>query len=403
MISTRSATAAALVATVALTLVANDPASGMPGFARKYKMSCTTCHAPFPRLKDYGDEFAGRGFRLEDPAQEPARATHDVGDPLLTLFREIPLGMRLEGFAAWKENARAENDVEWPWTWKIISGGPISKMASYYFYFLIERGEVEGLEDAYIQLNDPFGLPFSLLLGQFQVSDPMFKREARLERTDYEIYRTRVGDGSPNLTYDRGIILGFDLPGAVATTFQVVNGNGIPHADEDRNFDNDKYKNFALHLGRSFGPVDLGIFGYYGKQRDDARITNETYYIGPNGTFAFDPPGGLRWILGRHAELNVQYLERRDDNPFFATVPPDKFVTRGGFGEFHVFPQGVDGRWAVTALYNQVESDDSTANRKTGSLTVNYLLARNLRLLMEGGRDIEEERSFGIVGLIAAF
>ena len=30
----------------------------IPAFARKYKMSCKTCHAPIPRLKAYGDEFA---------------------------------------------------------------------------------------------------------------------------------------------------------------------------------------------------------------------------------------------------------------------------------------------------------------------------------------------------------
>jgi hypothetical protein len=384
-------------------LVANDPASGMPGFARKYKMSCTTCHGPFPRLKAYGAEFAGRGFRLEDPSQEPARATYDVGDPLLTLFREVPIGIRLEGFASWKEDAVAETDVEWPWAWKIISGGPISESAAYYFYFLVERGEVEGLEDAYIQLNSPFGLPFDLLAGQFQVSDPMFKRETRLERTDYQIYRTRVGDGSPNLTYDRGAVLGLELPGAIETVFQVVNGNGIPHSDEERNFDNDKYKNFALHLARSVGDVRLGVFGYYGKQEDEAGIDNETYYVGPDASLAFDPPENLRWLLGKRTEVNLQYLERRDDDPFFENYQGDDFETRGGFAEVHAFLQGVDGRWVVSALYNKVDSDDSSEDAETATVTVNHLLARNLRLLIEGGRDIERERNIGIVGFVSAF
>jgi hypothetical protein len=382
-----------LTAAVAATIISTGTAEAMPGFARKYKISCTTCHAPFPRLKDYALEFAGRGFRLEDPSQEPKRAEHDVGDPLLKLAREIPIGMRLEGFAAYKENAKAEFDFEFPWTWKIISGGPISKTAAYYFYFLIERGEVEGLEDAYIQLNDIFGTPISFLLGQFQTSDPMFKREARITRADYEIYRTRVADSNLNLTYDRGIVLGWDFPGQIPTTLQIVNGNGIPHADEEGNFDNDKYKNVALHVQRTFAGVNIGIFGYYGKQRDDAGRRNETWYLGPNFTVP----------LGIKVELNGQYLERRDDNPVFTEPRPAEYETRGGFAELHIFPQGQDGRWVVTTLYNHVESTDTAANRKLVTVTLNYLLARNLRLLTEAGHDAERERSIGIIGLVSAF
>ena len=51
-------------AAVLLALVAPRDAQAIPAFARKYRFSCTTCHAPFPRLKPYGDEFAGRGFRV---------------------------------------------------------------------------------------------------------------------------------------------------------------------------------------------------------------------------------------------------------------------------------------------------------------------------------------------------
>ncbi len=39
-------------------LLIAETVSAIPAFGRKYNMSCTTCHSPFPRLKDYGDEFA---------------------------------------------------------------------------------------------------------------------------------------------------------------------------------------------------------------------------------------------------------------------------------------------------------------------------------------------------------
>ena len=63
--------------------VVTAPAEAIPAFARKYQFSCSTCHAPVPRLKPFGEAFAARGFRLEDPSQEPPRATYDVGDPTL--------------------------------------------------------------------------------------------------------------------------------------------------------------------------------------------------------------------------------------------------------------------------------------------------------------------------------
>ena len=37
---------------------------GVPVFARKHKLSCKTCHDPFPRLKPFGEEFAGNGFTI---------------------------------------------------------------------------------------------------------------------------------------------------------------------------------------------------------------------------------------------------------------------------------------------------------------------------------------------------
>jgi len=58
------------LAAAGVVLAAAGDAAAIPAFARKYRISCTTCHAPAPRLKAFGEEFAGRGFRMEE-AQEP--------------------------------------------------------------------------------------------------------------------------------------------------------------------------------------------------------------------------------------------------------------------------------------------------------------------------------------------
>lgn len=385
--------AALLLALVASGLFLVPRAQAIPAFARKYQVSCTTCHAPFPRLKPYGEEFAARGFRLPDPTQEPARATLDVGDPLLKLPRDFPIAARLDGYASYKQNEAAEADFEFPWAFKLLSGGPIAKKISYYFYIIAEAGGSFGLEDAWFQFNALGGAPIDLQVGQFQVCDPLFKRELRLERYDYLIFTTDVGDSSVNLTYDRGAVASFHLPRKVDLILQVVNGNGIEPADAFDNFDNDSYKNVALRAVGSVKMVRLGGFGYWGRQRGANGAINDTWYLGPDFVFDIHP----KW------QLNVEYLERRDDNPFFVPLGSPTYVTRGGFAELHFFPKGQDDRWALSLLYNDVTSDDLAARGETVSVTANWLAARNVRIVMEAGRDFEAGQTRVSVGVVAAF
>jgi hypothetical protein len=374
-------------------LAAIERAEAIPAFARRYQFSCSTCHAPVPRLKPFGEEFAARGFRLEDPSQEPPRAAYDTGDPSLRLLRELPLAVRIDGYASLKEHARAESDVEWPWAFKVLSGGPLHDRISYYLYFIVEKGGVEGLEDAYLQFNAPFKLPINLMAGQFQVCDPLFKRELRLERYDYEIYRTRVGLSPVALTYDRGLVATWTFPGELESVFQLVNGNGIHEADADDGFDEDGLKNVSLRLARTLGgKVRLGVFSYWGRT-SAAPAGNRTYYIGPDAAVTFSD----------RVQLNVQYLERRDDNPLFLAAPAAEWKTRGGFGELTYLPRGADGAYALSILYNVVDSDDPAARGETLSGTLSYLLARNVRAVIEGGRDIEHRSARVSVGVVAAF
>ena len=57
----------------------------------------------------------------------------------------------------------------------------------------------------------------------------------------------------------------------------------------------------------------------------------------------------------------------------------------------------------LSALYNQVDSDVPGAEEENASLTLNYLIARNVRLSTEAYYDLERERSRLSLGLMAAF
>lgn len=384
----------AFASAVALMSCFAPAVQAIPAFARKYQVSCSTCHAPFPRLKPFGEDFAAAGFKMPDPSQEPPRATIETGDSMLRLNRDLPLAVRLDGFVQATEDSPATTDLGTPWVAKILSGGPIAHSFSYYLYAIFEEGGFKGLEDAFVSWHNPFGAPVDLTLGQFQVSDALFKRELRLERFDYEIYKARIGEVRANLTYDRGLVVGFTLPGDLDSVFQIVNGNGIGEAEEWGGFDNDDHKNLSLRFSRQFGKTArLGLFGYWGKEDGVNGGTNELTYFGPD----------LVLDLGPQWQVNAQYLERRDDNPFFAASPRAEVKTRGGFGELHFLPKGADGPWALTALYSRVDSDDDAADAEKVSLTLNRLLARNVRLAAEVGKDVERDQAVFSVGLITAF
>lgn len=379
-------------AAVSLSVLAAT-ADAIPAFARKYQFSCSTCHAPFPRLKPFGEEFAARGFRLEDPSQEPARAFYDVGDPWLMLPRDFPLGARLDGYVSLVDSKGEPkySDVEWPWAVKLLTGGQLTKKISYYAYGIIEKGESIKLEDTWVQFSSVFNLPLDVAVGQFQVSDPLFKRELRLTRNDYAIFTLRVGESPTDLTYDRGLLLTWHAPADVEVVGQIVNGNGIEPAEE--RFDDNRFKSLSLRVVRSFGPVRLGLFGYRGRSGPDRGPSDKITYFGPDVVADI----GEKW------QLSLCYLRRTDDDPFLVGRQGPSLATKGGFVELHFFPQGQDGRWALTLLANRVTSDIPNVEVKNASLTINYLVARNFRLVAELLRDQKADQNVVSLGLVTAF
>ncbi|NIM65426.1 MAG: hypothetical protein GTO51_05475 [Candidatus Latescibacteria bacterium] len=379
-----------IFATVSFPLVLTD-VNAVPAFSRRYKISCSTCHAPFPKLNPYGDEFAGNGFII--PEEEKERDYVSGGDNLLWLNRHFPIAVRFDAFAVYEENKTVENDLQTPWGLKLLSGGTLFKNIGYYFYFyLSERGEVEGIEDAYIHFDNIVKTSLDIMVGQFQTSDPLMKRELRLTFEDYEIYRTRIGESETNLAYDRGVmfVYGIDQTGTDLIA-AVVNGNGKEEAGDDRKFDNDKYKNGLLRISQAVGDVlSIGGYAYYGKEALGSR-KNEIIYFGPDLNISIGP-----------IEITGQYLLRKDTNPTFVQNPSD-IETHGIVGEIILAPQLDRSRYYFTALYNRIDSDLNAFDYETATMSTTYLVARNLRLLAEFTYNLEDELSRVVVGLLSAF
>src|SRR6056297_2506271 len=249
----------------------NHDVEAMPGFARKYRFTCQTCHAPFPKLKPYGEEFAGNGFRL--PEGEPPYSSIDTGDPLLELVRDFPIGVRIDVFGMMDLDDDVKTDLQMPYNVKIISGGPVSEKLSYYFYFFFsERGEVAGVEDAFLYYRDLLGTGINLTAGQFAVSDPIYKNELRLTYEGYEVFSIKPPRSLASLKYDRGVIADYGFDFGLDLVAQVVNGNSIDPANEEAHkFDDDTYKSGMFRASQSlFEVFRFGGFVYTGREQNTA-------------------------------------------------------------------------------------------------------------------------------------
>jgi hypothetical protein len=400
--------AGALLLAVAGIALATSSAHAIPSFARKYNVSCNLCHDPAPRLNAFGEQFAANGFEFV-PA-EPPRDTVGTGDDLLRLLRRIDIAFRFDAYASVAEPIARDGagvDLQTPYAIKVLSGGPIADRISYYLYFFLsERGEVAGLEDAYLQFTDIAGSGVSVIAGQFQVSDPLFKRELRLPYEDYQPYRVRVGHTRADLTYDRGFFATYSPWDGGDLSLMVVNGQGLREAGGDRLYDRDNLKNLALHFSQALGPVRIGGFGYWGRERAEGR-TDRILIWGPDATLS----------PTRNVEVNLQYLRREDTNPLLVTDGASS-VVNSAFGEVVVGPVGAGGRWYVTGLYNWIDADRPLLSLRIGeqdtaagflqryhtvSGGVHYLINRNVRLLGEAGWDLEREKPRFTTGVTLAW
>jgi hypothetical protein len=353
------------------------------------------------RIKAFGEEFAGNGFRMKD-TQAP-RYFIETGDEKLSLLRDVPLAIRLEGHLTYDNKNSDAFEFGFPVGLKLLSGGEISKKLSYYFYFyMAEQGKLAGVEDAFLTYSDLFGTGINITAGQFQVCDPLYKRELRLMLEDYVIYTLKPGNSSISLKYDRGIIVDYGIE-ATGTGFvgEIVNGNGIEEPGNEFLFDKDKYKNYFIKGSQPIGKMfDVGLFGYFGKEALDESpvpMTNSVVFWGPNLTFN----------LEEKLIMNVQYARRTDSEVLIAGEVPaykENVLTHGGFAEIIFSPKGDMSKWYMTLLGNYVDSDMDELDYSSLCLHAGYLLRRNVRLVGEYTYQFSNvEYGRASLGFVAAF
>lgn len=383
--------------TFILLIPANSEA--MPVFARKYNMSCNTCHAAFPKLNEFGHQFVEDNFRLPNWKDN----TISGGDDMLALPDTVPLALRTQAFVQTREaevvdvetgeTATADTDIQSPYLIKLLSSAPLSEHISYYFYGIFaEKGDNGSviIEDAWFSHDDIFNTDISLMLGQFQVSDLMFPREVRLTFQDYMVYRMA------GITYDRGALFDYTA-GQLDLSLGLVNGNGIEenitinspgYKRPDHLFDNNSGKAVFARIGSELGGVNVGLFGYSGTQKNATGIAGTDSGIRDTDKIAYGID--LSGKLGVKTYWFAQLLQNNWDE--FINTNTD-YSWYGGFA-------GVDyihsDRWAYSLLYNYANANDlkDTDTVYEGidinslTVTASYYFMRNVKGVIEVNMDL---------------
>ncbi len=385
----------------AVVLLLPDEAGAMPVFARKYNMSCSTCHAAYPKLNEFGEQFASDNMRLPNWKDK----TIETGDDMLALPDSVPLALRMQAFVQAREaetidietgdNISAETDFQSPYLIKLLSSAPLSEHISYYFYAIFgEKGEngTVIVEDAWFSHDDIFGTDISLMIGQFQVSDLMFPRETRLTFQDFMVYRMA------GLTYDRGTILGYTA-GSVDLSLGLVNGNGISenhtinspgYKRADHLFDNNSDKAVFGRVGGNIVGINLGLFAYSGTQKNTTTVVGVGTVSGDRDTDKISYGVDLSGKFGYKTYWFAQFLQN-DWHDFINTNTKYSW-----FGSF----VGVDyihsDHWVYSLLYNYADANNlkNTDTVYEGidinsvTLSVSYYFMRNVKGVMEVNLDL---------------
>lgn len=371
----------------------------IPAFARKYNMSCSTCHAAFPRLNEFGEQFVSDNYRMPNWRD----STLSGGDEMMALPDKVPFAVRMQAYMQARdasvvdvvtgETTEANSDFQAPFLLKILSGAPLSDHISYYFYAIFaEKGDNGAVivEDAWISHDDLFDSGVGMMIGQFQVSDLMFPREIRLTFQDFMVYRMA------GLTYDRGVVFSTEASG-LDLALGIVNGNGIEenatinspgYKRADHLFDNNNNKALFGRMGFVAADITVGLFAYAGSQKNATGDAGTDSGVRSTDKIAYGID--LSGKLGDKTYWFMQAIQSNWDNFILDNTPYSWF---GGF-------VGVDyihsNRWAFSMLYNYNDANDlkntdtvyEGIDMNTLTLTASYYFMRNVKGVFEVNLDL---------------
>ena len=368
-------------------------------WARKYNLSCTTCHTAFPRLNHFGEQFMQNGYQMPDTEDGDEEGKEKIGDRLTIDELQNYLGVRLNLDAVniqtkaqdrgGKSNAEAKLDIGNPNWLQIFTAGSVFKNVSVFIETEIEEDEVQfswfrlgfhnlfGLGSlANIRIGNTSMMDWHVLSGRLRMISNISNQATRYLSSDDE------GEDSVNMSSATPGISFYGYTHGVTYEAGVANG-------KRNQSDPNRFKNYFGTLTYQMEDGDLegsgisfwGMFGTDTKDYSDDNISN--------GFWRFSP--GLNFRYNENLDILVAYFWGRDDNYFLVdnsiNEPNDMIGLATQIG-YNVTPE------IFTALqYDFVEDEADSQNFNKISPSVSYFIRENMRLSLTARLDVLDEET----------
>jgi hypothetical protein len=394
----------AVIFTASFLFLSFHNAWAIPAFARKYKTSCMTCHAPFPRLTGVGEAFRLNGYKLpnnelyvkEQPVSMGAEAykkmfPHAVwpsdipGIPPIALLINSDINTNLHG----SDNKKTTFDL--PSDASLLAAGTMGDTVSFFTELAFDNADnssevnawlmLQGIASSFIgdnHLNLKFGT-----VGDQEIGLPNARSPQRYSYTDYLYHEALDLDSHPGIELN-----GFGHIWRYAA--------GVVDNDTNQN-DKDYYAAFSMKFGgvgydgvsknaASQGAptstpsgywrddaVHLGVFGYHGYKEVD-----------PDSSEPYDRFGADVRVNYADWSLVAGYAYGKDKSMTFNQDHPEQNIW---FGEAdYYFLPWVMGYCRYESL-STTHSDNSEANYSDRDRIVPgviFLVRANIKATVEG-------------------
>lgn len=240
----------------------------VPAFARKYDLSCTSCHTKPPRLNAFGEAFHMAGFQIpmtrEGEIKKKARIGRIYSETeFLNIFSIRVSGNFLEAFNG---GDRGELSLAFPQAVELYLAGTFNDDISYFFELENESIEIEGLEDGGFEEKSNFGIGKEFFL-MFDLSDLRTKvfpqQEHQMGRPMIMGPMIMVGkiDPSTNFSYPTNRQFVLNVPGRVGGSGKIERFTLAPYAFASKFYGMQTAGGEALEVTKSVLYNSTGDYG----------------------------------------------------------------------------------------------------------------------------------------------
>jgi len=137
-----------------------SPTKAIPAFARKYDLSCTSCHTKPPRLNAFGEAFHMAGYQIPQTKEGELRKKRRIGRinseiEMLNIFALRATGNFAESFSGGNP---PESNLALPREIELYFAGTFTDDISYFFNLSNEIDAIQGIENERFEKKTEFGL-----------------------------------------------------------------------------------------------------------------------------------------------------------------------------------------------------------------------------------------------------